>query len=96
MTDKEMEVTYCKARITCMKSFRLLIREHVRLSEEGLNLKLSYEQVHKLMIAGLNKVDEELTTEIDKWSKMISDRGNNAESPDNDNSVNQDKKTDIS
>lgn len=74
MTAEEMEVAYCKARITCMKSFRLLIREHVKLSEEGLKLKLSYEQVHKLMIAGLDKVDEELTTEIDKWSRMISER----------------------
>ena len=96
MTDKEMEVTYCKARITCIKSFRLLLREHIKLSEEGLKLKLSYEQVHKLMIAGLNKVDEELTTEIDKWSKMMSERGNNLESSNNDDSNSPDKKTDIS
>lgn len=68
-----MEVTYCKARITCMKSFRLLLREHIKLSEEGLKLKLTYEQVHKLMIAGLEKVDEELTTELEKWSRMISE-----------------------
>lgn len=74
MTAEEMEVTYCKARITCMKSFRLLIREHVKLSEEGVKLKLTYEQVHKLMIAGLKKVDDELTTELKKWSKMISER----------------------
>lgn len=73
MTPKEMEVTYCKARITCMKSFRLLLREHIKLSEEGLKLKLTYEQVHKLMIAGLEKVDEELTTELEKWSRMISE-----------------------
>ena len=79
-----MEVTYCKARITCIKSFRLLIREHVKLSEEGLKLKLSYEQVHKLMIAGLEKVDEELTNELDKWSKMLSEREKNAKESDND------------
>lgn len=71
-----MEVTYCKARITCMKSFRLLIREHVKLSEEGENLKLSYEQIHKLMIAGLKKVDEELTSELKKWSAMLSETEN--------------------
>lgn len=74
MTAEEMEVTYCKARITCMKSFRLLIREHIKLSEEGVKLNLTYEQVHKLMIAGLEEVDDELTTEIEKWSKMISAR----------------------
>lgn len=34
MTAEEMEVAYCKARVTCMKSFRLLIREHLELSEE--------------------------------------------------------------
>ena len=68
-----MEVTYCKSRITCIKSFRLLLREHIKLSEEGLKLKLSYEQVHKLMISGLKKVDEELTKELDKWSRMISE-----------------------
>lgn len=73
MNAKEMEVTYCKARITCMKSFRLLIREHVKLSEEGEKLKLSYEQIHKLMIAGLKKVDEELTSELKKWSAMLSE-----------------------
>ncbi len=73
MTAKEMEVTYCKSRITCIKSFRLLLREHIKLSEEGLKLKLSYEQVHKLMISGLKKVDEELTKELDKWSRMISE-----------------------
>lgn len=73
MTAKEMEVAYCKARITCIKSFRLLLREHVKLSEEGLKLKLTYEQVHKLMIAGLKKVDSELTAELEKWSKMISE-----------------------
>lgn len=71
-----MEVTYCKARITCMKSFRLLIREHVKLSEEGEKLKLSYEQIHKLMIAGLRKVDEELTSELKKWSAMLSETEN--------------------
>lgn len=72
MTAKEMEVTYCKSRITCIKSFRLLLREHIKLSEEGLKLKLSYEQVHKLMISGLKEVDEELTKELEKWSRMIS------------------------
>lgn len=71
-----MEVTYCKARITCMKSFRLLIREHVKLSEEGEKLKLTYEQIHKLMIAGLKKVDEELTSELKKWSAMLSETEN--------------------
>lgn len=79
MTAKEMEVAYCKARITCIKSFRLLLREHVKLSEEGLKLKLTYEQVHKLMIAGLKKVDSELTAELEKWSKMISDAENDME-----------------
>ena len=76
MNAKEMEVTYCKARITCIKSFRLLIREHVKLSEEGEKLKLSYEQIHKLMIAGLKKVDEELTSELKKWSAMLSETEN--------------------
>lgn len=76
MNAKEMEVTYCKARITCIKSFRLLIREHVKLSEEGERLELSYEQIHKLMIAGLQKVDEELTSELKKWSAMISESDN--------------------
>lgn len=76
MNAKEMEVTYCKARITCMKSFRLLIREHVKLSEEGEKLKLTYEQIHKLMIAGLKKVDEELTSELKKWSAMLSETEN--------------------
>ena len=76
MNAKEMEVTYCKARITCMKSFRLLIREHVKLSEEGEKLKLSDEQIHKLMIAGLKKVDEELTRELKKWSAMLSETEN--------------------
>ena len=79
MTAKEMEVTYCKSRITCIKSFRLLLREHIKLSEEGLKLKLSYEQVHKLMITGLKKVDEELTRELEKWSKMISESENTIE-----------------
>ena len=59
-----------------MKSFRLLIREHVKLSEEGEKLKLSYEQIHKLMIAGLKKVDEELTSELKKWSAMLSETEN--------------------
>ena len=76
MNAKEMEVTYCKARITCIKSFRLLIREHVKLSEEGEKLKLSYAQIHKLMIAGLKKVDEELTCELKKWSAMLSETEN--------------------
>lgn len=74
MTAKEMEVAYCKARITCIKSFRLLLREHIKLSEEGLNLKLSYEQVHKLMMAGLENVNEELTKELEKWERMLSER----------------------
>lgn len=74
MTAEEMEVAYCKARVTCMKSFRLLIREHLELSEEAIKLKLSYEKVHKLIIAGLTKVESELTDELNKWSKMISER----------------------
>lgn len=83
MTAKEMEVAYCKARITCIKSFRLLLREHIKLSEEGEALKLSYEQIHKLMIAGLTKVDEELTTELNKWSALLSE----SENPDIDEDV---------
>lgn len=74
MTAEEMEVTYCKARVTCMKSFRLLIREHLKLSEEALNLKLSYEKVHKLIMAGLQKVDDELSDELNKWLKLLSER----------------------
>ena len=73
MTAKEMEVAYCKARITCIKSFRLLLREHIKMSEEGLNLKLSYEQVHKIMMAGLENVNEELTKELEKWERMLSE-----------------------
>lgn len=74
MTAEEMEVAYCKARVTCMKSFRLLIREHIKLSDEAVKLKLSYEKVHKLIMAGLKKVDEELSDELEKWSKMLSER----------------------
>lgn len=39
-----------------------------------IKLKLSYEKVHKLIIAGLTKVESELTDELNKWSKMISER----------------------
>ena len=87
MTAEEMEVTYCKARVTCMKSFRLLIREHLKLSEEAIKLKLPYDKVHKLIMTGFKKVDEELTDELDKWTKMLSERGVDAVGDDAEDTV---------
>lgn len=73
MTANEMEVAYCKARITCMKSFRLLLSEHIELLEEAVTLGLTYEQAYKLMKAGLSKVKDELEKDLKNGAKMISD-----------------------
>jgi hypothetical protein len=74
MTAEEMEVAYCKARRTCMKSFRMWLREHIQIAKEAAKLGLSSEQVQKLTIAAMTKAEEEITKELAGGAELISER----------------------
>lgn len=73
MTAEEMEVAYCKARRTCMKSFRMWLREHIKIVEEASSLGLNNEQVQKLTIAAMKKAEEEISKELDGVPELISE-----------------------
>ncbi len=72
MTAEEMEVAYCKARRTCMKSFRMWLREHIKIAEEAVKIGLNNEQVQKLTIAAMKKAEEEISKELDGGAELIS------------------------
>lgn len=72
MTAEEMEVAYCKARITCMKSFVRWLREHVKTAEDAKTLGVSDEINLSLTIGAMKKADEEITKELENI-KLISE-----------------------
>lgn len=72
MTAEEMEIAYCKARRTCMKSFRMWLREHIEIAEEAGRLGLTCEQVQKLTIAAMFKAESEISKELDGGAELIS------------------------
>jgi len=65
MTAEEMEVSYCKARITCMRSFVRWLREHVKTAEDAKALGVSDEINLSLTLGAMRKADEEITKELD-------------------------------
>lgn len=65
MTAEEMEVAYCKARRTCMKSFRMWLRDHIQIAQDAVNLGLSPDQVQKLTMAAMVKAEAEISKELD-------------------------------
>lgn len=72
MTAEEMEVAYCKARRTCMKSFRMWLREHIQIANEAVSLGLTCEQVQKLTIAAMQKAESEISKELDGGAELLS------------------------
>lgn len=81
MTAEEMEVAYCKARRTCMKSFRIWLREHIQIAQDAVSLGLSPEQVQKLTMAAMVKAEAEISKELDGKVELLSDiEGKAAES----------------
>lgn len=74
MTAEEMEVAYCKARRTCMKSFRMWLREHIQIAEEAARLGLNSDQVQKLTIAAMTKAESEISKELDGGAELLSER----------------------
>lgn len=79
MTAEEMEVAYCKARRTCMKSFRMWLREHIQIAQDAVNLGLSSEQVQKLTIAAMVKAEAEISKELDGKVELLSELDGKAE-----------------
>jgi hypothetical protein len=69
-----MEVAYCKARRTCMKSFRMWLREHIEIANEAVKLGLTREQVQKLTIAAMTKAESEISKELAFGVELISER----------------------
>ena len=73
MTAKEMEVAYCKARRTCMKSFRRWLREHISIIEDMKTLGLNDEQVNKITLASMKKAEKEFSDELKAEPELISE-----------------------
>ena len=74
MTAEEMEIAYCKARRTCMKSFRMWLREHIEIAEEAGRLGLTCEQIQKLTITAMFKAEAEISKELAGGAEIISER----------------------
>lgn len=73
MTAKEMEVAYCKARRTCMKSFRRWLREHIAIIEEAKMLGLNHEHVNNITLFSMKKAEQEFTDELKAEPELISE-----------------------
>lgn len=73
MTAKEMEVAYCKARRTCMKSFRRWLREHISIIEKAKEIGLNDDQVNKITLESMKKAEEELSEELKKIPELLSE-----------------------
>lgn len=83
MTAEEMEVAYCKARRTCMKSFRMWLREHIQIAQDAKSLGIKSEQIQALTIAAMVKAEAEISKELDGKVELLSDiEGKAAESLD--------------
>ena len=73
MTAEEMEVAYCKARRTCMKSFRMWLREHIQIAQDAKALGLNSDQIQALTIAAMVKAESEISKELDGKVELLSD-----------------------
>ena len=76
MTGEEMEVAYCKARRTCMKSFLMWLDEHTETAEDALTMGLSEGQTLKLTIGAMKKAAAMIKKELDKGVEIISEMEN--------------------
>lgn len=74
MTGEEMEVSYCKARRTCMKSFNMWLKEHAATARQALALNLSPEQVLNLTISAMEQASAMIDEELSKGVEMISEQ----------------------
>ena len=81
MTAEEMEVAYCKARRTCMKSFRMWLREHIQIAQDAKALKLNSDQIQALTIAAMVKAEAEISKELDGKVELLSDIEGKASEP---------------
>jgi hypothetical protein len=69
-----MEVAYCKARRTCMKSFIMWLNEHADTAEEAIQLmKLNPSQVLDLTIGAMRKAAASLEKELSGGVELISE-----------------------
>lgn len=73
MTGEEMEVSYCKARRTCMKSFSMWLKEHAATANEALALKLPPDQVLTLTITAMENAAKMIDEDLAKGVEMISE-----------------------
>lgn len=74
MTGEEMEVSYCKARRTCMKSFSMWLKEHAATAKQALALKLPPEQVLALTINAMEQAYAMIDEDLSKGVEMISEQ----------------------
>lgn len=65
MTAEEMEVAYCKARITCMKSFVRWLREHIKTSDDAQAMGISDSDNLKLTIGAMKTTEAEISKELE-------------------------------
>ena len=73
MTGEEMEISYCKARRTCMKSFNMWLKEYAATAKQALALKLSPEQVLNLTNSEMEQASAMIDEELAKGVEMISE-----------------------
>ena len=74
MTGEEMEVAYCKARRTCMKSFLMWLKEHANTADEALMMKIDAKSVLELTIGAMKKAAGMIEDELSKGVELISEK----------------------
>lgn len=76
MTGEEMEVAYCKARRTCMKSFLMWLNEHAETAEDALTMGLPEGKTLRLTIGAMKKAAAMIKKELDNGVELISEMEN--------------------
>ena len=69
-----MEVAYCKARRTCMKSFLMWLNEHANTADEALKMKIDAKHVLELTIGAMKKAAGMIEDELSKGVELISEK----------------------
>ena len=73
MTGEEMEVAYCKARRTCMKSYLMWLKEHSETADDAVKMGLDPKHVLDLTIGAMKKAAQMIEKELAGGVELISE-----------------------
>ena len=91
MTGEEMEVAYCKARRTCMKSYLMWLKEHSATADDAVAMGIDPKHVLDLTIGAMKKAAEMIEKELSGGVELISEMEKRASLESEESSEQQEK-----